>query len=91
MTTREMKKPGRFETASRVMDVSRRGIAKLQMTFADLVIEPDTSAFDFADFAAAPEIAESGELATEKLLPRIKAMYDKIMQAPDTIEERAGA
>ena len=49
MQTDEMKTPGRLETAYRVMEVSRRGIAQLQMSMADVVIEPDTSAFDFAD------------------------------------------
>ena len=80
MSTQEMEEPGPFETAYRVMDVSRRGIARLQMTFADLVIEPDTSAFDFADFAAAREIALAGEAATRQVLPRIRAIYDDLMR-----------
>ena len=58
-----------METAYRVMEVSRRGIAQLQMSMADVVIEPDTSAFDFADFTSAAQIAETGEMAAEKMLP----------------------
>jgi predicted acylesterase/phospholipase RssA/CRP-like cAMP-binding protein len=79
MKTSQMKKPGRVETAARVMDVSRRGIARLQMTFADVVIEPDTSAFDFADFSAAPRIAETGVEATHKVLDRIRQEYQQLM------------
>ncbi len=76
---RQMKKPGRLETAYRVMEVSRRGIAELQMNQADLVIEPDTSAFDFADFTAARQIAEAGQAAAEKMMPQIRAAYDQLM------------
>ena len=71
--TRQMKKPGGFETAQRVLDVSRRGISRLQMRFADHMIEPDTSAFDFADFTDAAAIAETGEFATEKMLPEVRS------------------
>jgi predicted acylesterase/phospholipase RssA len=71
--TNRMKKPSGFETAYRVMDVSRRGTSRLQMSFADLAIEPDTSAFDFADFTAAAAIAETGAAATKKMLPEISA------------------
>ncbi len=79
MRTGQMKRPGRIETAYRVMDVSRRGIAQLQMNLADIVIEPDTSAFDFADFTSAEQIAEQGEIATEKILPRILRLYEELM------------
>lgn len=79
MTTEQMKMPGRLETAYRVMEVSRRGIAELQMRFADLIIEPDTSAFDFADFTAAKEIASTGEAAAERMLPELQASYDELM------------
>jgi NTE family protein len=71
--TRQMKKPGGFETTRRVLDVSRRGISRLQMRFADHMIEPDTSAFDFADFTDAAAIAETGEFATEKMLPEVRS------------------
>ncbi|MGI9519832.1 MAG: hypothetical protein ACR2NP_22455, partial [Pirellulaceae bacterium] len=73
-----MKRPSRWETAYRVMDVTRRGISQLQMGFADLVIEPDTSAFDFADFAAAEGIAKTGETATKTMLPEIEAAMEEI-------------
>jgi NTE family protein len=79
MRTEQMKLPGKLETAYRVMEVSRRGITRLQMSFADLVIEPDTSAFDFADFSAAAAIAETGEAATEKALPELQRDYDELM------------
>jgi predicted acylesterase/phospholipase RssA len=79
MKTAQMKKPGQLETAYRVMEVSRRAIAQLQLTFADVVIEPDTSAFDFADFTAAAAIAEMGEAAAEQMLPEIQRAYDELM------------
>ena len=82
MTTDQMTMPGKLETAYRAMEVSRRGIAELQMRFADLMIEPDTSAFDFADFTAAEEIAVQGAVAAEKMLPEIRVAYDELMTGP---------
>lgn len=79
MTTKQMRKPGNVETAHRIMEVSRRGITQLQMSFADQVIEPDTSAFDFADFTAAEAIAQTGEAAAERVLPDIQKMYDELV------------
>ncbi len=78
--TGQMKKPGLFETASRVMDVSRRGIAKLQLGSADDVIEPDTSAFDFADFTSAASIAETGQRSAEEKLEQIRQTYDALLE-----------
>jgi predicted acylesterase/phospholipase RssA len=78
--TERMKKPSGFETAYRVMDVSRRGTSRLQMSLADLAIEPDTSAFDFADFTAAAAIAETGAAATKKMLPAILAEMETLKQ-----------
>ncbi|TWT85124.1 NTE family protein RssA [Planctomycetes bacterium CA13] len=79
MATNKMIKPGNVETAYRIMEVSRRGITQLQMSFADHVIEPDTSAFDFADFTSAAGIAETGEVAAETMLPDIQAAYNELM------------
>lgn len=79
MKTHDMKSPGRLETAYRVMEVSRRGIAQLQMSMADVVIEPDTSAFDFADFTSAAQIAKTGEIAAEKALPEVIRSYEHLM------------
>lgn len=76
--TGEMKQPSLLETAYRVMDVSRRGIAKLQMGAADDMIEPDTSAFDFADFTSAASIAETGQFAAEARLEQIRKTYDAL-------------
>ena len=79
--TNRMKNPSGFETAQRVMDVSRRGVSRLQMRFADQMIEPDTSAFDFADFTDAAAIAVTGEAATEKILPEIRAAFEELNQS----------
>ena len=87
MKTREMKKPSGIETAYRIMEVSRRGVTQLQMSFADQVIEPDTSAFDFADFTQAAGIAETGERATEERLPDIWAAYKDLMRRTRQTED----
>ena len=44
---------------------------------ADLVIEPDTSAYSFTDFPSIREIIRKGEEAAQAALPRIHALLSK--------------
>jgi predicted acylesterase/phospholipase RssA len=87
--TNRMKKPNGFETAQRVMDVSRRGVSRLQMRFADHMIEPDTSEFDFADFTDAAAIAETGQAATQKSLPEIHTAINKLSESGNSNDEKS--
>ena len=40
----------------------------------DLMIMPDTSAFDFTDFSRAFELADAGEAAALVVVPQLKQM-----------------
>jgi hypothetical protein len=40
----------------------------------DLLISVDTSAFEFADFTKATELAEAGERAAEQALPKLRQL-----------------
>jgi predicted acylesterase/phospholipase RssA len=58
----------------RVTEVQAYGITALRTEGVDLMITPDTSAFEFADFTRAKELADVGEAAAEQSLPQLKQM-----------------
>lgn len=72
--TSAMRRAGPLETLLRVTEVQAYGITALRTEGVDLMITPDTSAFEFADFTRAKELAEVGEAAAEQSLPQLKQM-----------------
>jgi predicted acylesterase/phospholipase RssA/CRP-like cAMP-binding protein len=74
MPTSKMRRAGPLETLFRVNEVQAYGITALRSDAVDLMITPDTSAFEFADFSQAHELADLGEHAAESVLPQLKQM-----------------
>ena len=74
MPTGQMRRAGPLETLFRVNEVQAYGITALHSGAVDLMITPDTSAFEFADFSRAHELADVGEQAAEAMLPQLKQM-----------------
>jgi len=68
------KAPGSLETIIRVLETQGRGLGTLRAQSMDLTIEPDASSFSFVDFSKAPELADAGEAAAERALPRLRAL-----------------
>jgi NTE family protein len=66
--------PGAMETLLRVTEVQAYGINCLRAGAVDLLIAPDTSAFDFTAFSRTRELADAGEAAAEAALPQLKQM-----------------
>ncbi|HWB13036.1 MAG TPA: cyclic nucleotide-binding and patatin-like phospholipase domain-containing protein [Pirellulales bacterium] len=66
------KQPRILETLLRVTEVQAFGTAALRANSIDLLITPDTSAYEFADFSRAKELAELGEKAAIEVLPQLK-------------------
>ncbi|HUY87623.1 MAG TPA: cyclic nucleotide-binding and patatin-like phospholipase domain-containing protein [Pirellulales bacterium] len=66
--------PGLLETLLRVSEVQAFGLTALQSNSIDLLIAPDASPFDFADFGCAEALAEAGEAAVSETLPQLKQM-----------------
>jgi predicted acylesterase/phospholipase RssA len=55
---------------------------------ADVVIEPDVTAFELTEFNRTDELAAAGEKATLEVVPKIKevlAQLDKQMFSPDGV------
>jgi NTE family protein len=65
-------RPGSMETIFRVLEVLSSTTHAPQARAADLVLEPDTAAFKFADFDRTPALADAGEQAAEEALPRLR-------------------
>lgn len=72
--TQYMRRASFLETLFRVNEVQAYGITALRGTAVDLLITPDTSAFEFADFPRAYELAEVGEAAAAAVLPQLTQM-----------------
>ncbi len=72
--TSHMRRAGFLETLFRVNEVQAYGITALRGTAVDLLITPDTSAFEFADFPRAYELADVGEAAAAAVLPQLTQM-----------------
>ena len=70
--THLMRRPGPIETLLRLNEVLDHGISSLRSNAVDLMITPDTSAFEFADFSRAGELADVGEAAAREALPQLK-------------------
>lgn len=68
------RKPGMLQTLLRVNEVQDYGITAIRAPAIDLIIAPDTSAFDFSDFTKGYELAEIGEAAAEEAIPQLRQM-----------------
>jgi len=76
--TNKMRRAGPLETLFRVNEVQAYGITALRSSKADLLITPDTSAFDFADFSRAYELADAGEAAAEASIPQLRQLLSDL-------------
>ncbi len=72
--TAQMRSVGSLDTLIRVVETQGRGLGALRADSMDLTIRPDASAFSFVDFSKAPELADVGEAAAERAIPRLKEM-----------------
>jgi NTE family protein len=79
--TSQRKRPSILETLLRVTEVQAFGTTALRATSFDLLIAPDTSAYDFADFSRASELAEAGERAVHEVLPQLKQLLAQLESA----------
>lgn len=73
-----MKRAGVVETIFRVMEMQAHELNTIRARGVDLLIEPDTSAFNFADFRRADELAAVGEAAAEEAIPRLKQLISEL-------------
>ncbi len=74
----QMRRAGPLETLFRVNEVQAYGITALRTSAVDVMITPDTSAFEFAEFSRAAELAEVGEAAAELVIPQLTQMLREL-------------
>jgi predicted acylesterase/phospholipase RssA/CRP-like cAMP-binding protein len=66
--------PRTLETVWRVNEVQDHGLSSPRAASVDLLIAPDTSAFEFADFTRGHGLAEAGEAAAAEAAPQLRQM-----------------
>lgn len=74
MSTAAMRVPGTIETLLRVNEVQDCALGTMRSRAVDLLIAPDTSRFDFANFSRSQQLADVGEAAAEEAIPQIKQL-----------------
>jgi NTE family protein len=72
--TAKMRPVGPLQALFRIAEIQAFHMTALRNHAVDLLITPDTTDFDFADFSRANEIADAGEAAAQELLPRLTQM-----------------
>lgn len=76
--TKKMRAPSGTAALIRMRIVQDRNIRNLGGGAADIVIEPDVSAVELADFKNAKKIAKLGRNAAEKALPELKRILHEM-------------
>ncbi|MBX7166531.1 MAG: patatin-like phospholipase family protein [Pirellulales bacterium] len=76
-----MHRPGPIDTLLRVHEVQDHGLNAFRIDAVDFRIAPDTSRFEFADFARAHELAAVGERAASEALPQLKKLLAEFNRA----------
>jgi len=74
MATNEMKTPSTLQTILRSYLVQSMNMNSIGVQPADVVIEPDVTAFELTEFTRAEELAAIGAQATLEAIPRIKTL-----------------
>jgi NTE family protein len=74
MATPHMRKAGMVATLMRLNEVQDHGVGHLRRGAIDLLISPDTSAFEFADFSRGHGLGDAGEAAAEEAIPQLRQM-----------------
>ncbi len=79
------RRAGMLETLLRVSEVQIVAATGARMQSIDLLLTPDTSRFEFADFSRSKELAAVGEAAAEEAMPTLKQKLDELENDPDGI------
>jgi predicted acylesterase/phospholipase RssA len=77
MATNEMKAPSTLQTILRSYLVQSMNMNSVGVQPADVVIEPDVTAFELTEFTRAEELAAIGAQATLEAIPRIKELLEQ--------------
>ena len=78
MATEQMKPPSTLQTVLRSHMVQSMNMNSIGVQPADIVIEPDVTAFDLTEFTRTDELAAVGEKTTLEAIPRIREMLGKL-------------
>ena len=77
----QAKPPSILETVLRTYTVLSHNMTAIGAGPADVVIQPDVSTFDMADFTRAVDAAEVGKRVTHEHLPRLRKLLHRLDHA----------
>jgi predicted acylesterase/phospholipase RssA len=72
------RRPSTVQTLLRSLEVQNHNLNALGVRPADVVIEPDVTAFDLTEFVRAQELAAVGEAAALEQIPRIQQLLNRL-------------
>jgi NTE family protein len=77
-----VKGPNILQVMMKTIDTMQWGIARARQAPAHIVLEPDISAFTWADFHRAADITRTGEEYIETMMPKIKSFFPMFAAPP---------
>lgn len=84
--TEQMRSPSTLQTILRSYVVQNMNMNSIGVQPADMVIEPDVTAFDLSEFMRTDELAAVGEKTTLQAMPKLRKLLhkldDKLFAAP---------
>ncbi len=83
---KKAKLPSILETVLRTYTVLSHNMTAIGAGPADVVIQPDVSTFDMADFTRAVEAADVGKKTTHEQLPRLRKLLHRLDKALFPVE-----
>jgi NTE family protein len=73
-----------FDVIGQCFSIAQAAMSESWKRDADLVIEPNVDGFAYDDFARAPDLIKSGEIAMRAIMPQVKqwlAVDEPVSQA----------
>lgn len=83
-----MRRPGIVETFLRANEVQDYEMTALRTRSVDLMMTVDTSAYEFADFTKASELAAIGERTAEAMMPQLKQFLAQQRESNSSSDSR---
>lgn len=79
-----------FDVIGQCFSIAQDNACSVWMSAADVVLEPAIGGFSYDDFARAPELIKTGEMAARTALPQIRSWFPKVKAVEDRALDNAG-
>ena len=79
-----------FDVIGQCFSIAQDNACSVWMSAADVVLEPAIGGFSYDDFARAPELIKTGEMAARTALPQIRSWFPKVKTVADRALDNPG-